>query len=84
MNETRTDGDPGDAEESGENKLRGDSLAGSERQRAADHTQFSKRRDPDTVVRVDGEEDTLYDDGLELDDDTPPLSNTDGAVNNKD
>ncbi len=63
----------------GEDKLRGEALAGSERQRAADHTQFAKKRNPDTVLRTDNEEDTLYDDGLELDDDTPPLINTDGT-----
>ena len=47
---------------------------------AADHTKYDQQRNPDTVVRVDNEKDTLYDDGLELEDDTPPLINTDGTV----
>ena len=74
------DADPRDAADpSGEDKLRGEALDGSERQRAADHTQFAKKRNPDRVLRTDNEKDSLYDDGLELDDDTPPLINTDGT-----
>jgi hypothetical protein len=65
-------------DESGENKLRGEALAGSERKRAADHAQYDKTRNPDTVLRVDNEEDTLYDDGLEVEDDTPTLVTTPG------
>jgi hypothetical protein len=53
-------------------------LAGSERKRAVDHTEYENRRNPDNVVRADDEEDTLYNDGLELDDDTPPLGTTGG------
>ena len=63
----------------GEDKLRGSGLDGSEQEKAVDHTAYSKSRDPDTVVRVDGEADTLYSDGLELDDDEPPIINTDNA-----
>jgi hypothetical protein len=69
---------PDATDESAENELRGDSLDGPERTRAADHTAYEKRRNPDTVVRTDGEEDTLYNDGLELEDDTPPLGTTGG------
>ena len=57
---------------SGEDKLRGSGLTGSEQKTAVDHSAYSKSRNPDTVVRVDNEEDTLYSDGLELEDDTPP------------
>jgi hypothetical protein len=56
-------GPPGKSDQSGENKLRGEALAGSERNRAADHTQYDQKRDPDKVVRVDGEEE----------DDTTPM-----------
>lgn len=73
-----TDERPDATDQSPENELRGDSLAGSERRRAADHTAYEKRRNPDAVVRTDDEEDTLYDDGLELEDDTPPLGTTGG------
>jgi hypothetical protein len=61
----------------GETDLLGNSLNGSERDRAADHTAYKKTRNPDTVVRVDSEKDDLYSDGLEIDDDTPTLG-TDG------
>ena len=70
---------PDDADPSAESKLRGDALAGSERKRAVDHTTYDETRDPDTVVRTDDEEDTLYDDGLELDEDTPPLGTAGGV-----
>jgi hypothetical protein len=65
-------------EPSGEDKLRGSALTGSEQKNAADHSAYDKSRNPDTVVRVDNEEDTLYSDGLEDADDTPPLG-TDNA-----
>ena len=57
----------------GETKLRGGALDGSERERAVDHTAYTKGRNPDTVLRVDDEKDTLYEDGLEVEDDTPTL-----------
>jgi hypothetical protein len=63
----------GSNEQSGEDKLRGDALAGSERKRAADHTTYEKTRNPDAVLRDGDEEDTLYSDGLEVDDDAAPL-----------
>ena len=77
-NSDTVDGRPDKADESGETKLRGEALAGSERKRAADHTQYDESRNPDTVLRVDNEEDTLYDDGLELEDDAPTLVTTPG------
>ena len=70
--------DPADS--TGENKLRNSTLDGSERREAADHTTYSRKRNPDGVVRLDNEEDTLYNDGLELEDDTPPLGINDGTV----
>jgi hypothetical protein len=70
---------PDATDQSAEGKLRGDALAGSERKRAVDHTAYDETRNPDKVVRVDNEEDTLYDDGLELDEDTPPLGTSGGV-----
>jgi hypothetical protein len=61
----------------GESDLRGDSLDGLERDRAAGHTDYKKKTDPDKTVRADDEEDELYTDGLEIGDNTPPLG-TDG------
>ena len=55
---------PGATNQSGESKLRGD---------AAEHGTLKKKRNPDTELHLDNEEDTLYNDGLELEDDTPPM-----------
>ena len=65
---------PKDSEKSdtaAERRLRGPALDGAENKTAADHDTYEKRRNPDTELRVDGEEDTLYDDGLDTDDDDP-------------
>ena len=32
----------------------------------------------DTTLRLDGEDDTLYEDGLDVDEDSPPLTGIDG------
>ena len=77
-NPKTSDERPEATDRSAEDRLRGDSLAGSERKRAADHTAYEKKRNPDNVIRTDDEEDTLYDDGLELEDGTPPLGTTGG------
>jgi hypothetical protein len=63
---------------SGESRLRGRALVGSEQRRAVDHTAYDKTRNTDSTLRLDDEEDTLYDDGLELDDDSPPLTGKGG------
>jgi hypothetical protein len=71
---SQTDNDRRDATEAaGENKLRGDALDGSEQKRSVDHREYAKKRNPDDVVRVDGEEDTLNKDGLEFQDAAPPM-----------
>jgi hypothetical protein len=65
---------------SGERRLRGGDLGGSEDKRAVDHTDYEKRRNPDTELRVDGEEDSLYEDGLDtVDDDDETLAGTRGS-----
>jgi hypothetical protein len=74
MGNSRTDGGP--AAEAGEQTLRGDALDGPEQKRAADHTAYQGKRKPDRVVRVDGEADTLYQDGLDLEEDTSPPMGT--------
>ena len=64
---------------SGERRLRGGDLDGSENKRAVDHADYEKRRNPDTELRVDGEDDSLYDDGLDTeDDDDETLAGTRG------
>ena len=57
-----------------ERKLRGKALEGGDQTEAADHLEYEEQRNPDTELRLDGEADTLYDDGLEVDEgeDEPP------------
>jgi hypothetical protein len=62
-----------------ERRLRGADLEGSEQKNSADHAKYEKARSPDTELRLDGEEDTLYDDGLDVEaDDTDTLAGTRG------
>ena len=63
-----------DAAGSGESELRGEELEGAGNTRAV-RNRPAKDRNPDAVVRLDGEEDTLYTDDLELED-VPPLADT--------
>jgi hypothetical protein len=71
--------DDGDAvRTSGESKLRGRALDGSEQRDAVDHVDSEMKRKTDATLRLDGEEDTLYEDGLELEDDSAPLTGKDG------
>ncbi len=53
-----------------ERKLRGRALRGSEQKSAADHTTYEEGRNPDTELHLDEEKDTLYNDGLDLEDDS--------------
>jgi hypothetical protein len=61
-----------------ERKLRGGALKGSEQKSAVDHTTYEKARNPDTELHLDGEEDTLYNDGLDVDEDSDTLAGTRG------
>jgi hypothetical protein len=63
---------------SGETTIRGSALNGSEQKKSVAHTEFEKTRNPDATLHLDGEEDTLYDDGLELEDGSGPLTGKDG------
>ena len=71
--------DSPDLDKAGENGLRGRSLEGAELDQAVDHAQYRKRRDPDKELRTDGEPDSLYDDGLEVEDDSRPLTGVNGT-----
>jgi hypothetical protein len=63
-----------------ERRLRGADLDGSEKKRAADHDAYAKRRNPDTELNLDEKPDSLYDDGLDLDDDeSETLAGTRGS-----
>jgi hypothetical protein len=47
-------------------RLRGSELEGSDRKSAPDHMDYEKGRDPDAELRLDGEDGSLYSDGLDL------------------
>lgn len=66
------------ADKSGEDRLRGKDLVGSDQKRAVDHSQREKSVDPDAVLHLDNEKDSLYADGLDLDEDSDFLAGTDG------
>jgi hypothetical protein len=74
----KTDADNIPIDATGESTLRGAALDGSEQKKSVKHTAFEKTLNPDTTLHLDGEEDTLYDDGLELEDGSPPLTGKDG------
>jgi hypothetical protein len=78
MGNTSTDEDDVPIDKSGESTLRGSALDGAEQKKSVAHTAFEKTRNTDATLRLDGEEDTLYDDGLEIDDDPAPLTGKDG------
>jgi hypothetical protein len=66
-------------EAAGETRIRGGALDGSERDKAADHVEYQQSSQTDKTIRTDNEEDTLYEDGLELDEDSDPLTGINGA-----
>lgn len=78
MGNLEAGGVEGTPSESGEANLRGVGLDGSDQKKAVDHVASTKSRNTDSTLRLDGEEDTLYEDGLEVDDDSPPLTGQDG------
>ncbi|HMK85315.1 MAG TPA: hypothetical protein VK437_05090 [Steroidobacteraceae bacterium] len=64
--------------ETGESRLRGAASKGPEQTTAVDHAAYEVTRNPDTELNLEGEEDTLYTDGLDVDADDEPLAGTDG------
>lgn len=71
MGNANTPNDPKESSAGGERRLRGGALDGAETKTAADHVKYEKQRNPDTELRLDDEADTLYDDGLDVEDDDP-------------
>ncbi len=61
-----------------EERLRGTKLDGSEQPSAVDHATHAAKRKPDADVHVDGEDDSLYSDGLDIGDDSETLADTRG------
>jgi hypothetical protein len=54
--------------------------AGERRLRSGDLGGAKDKRNPDTELRVDDEEDTLYDDGLDIEEDDETLAGTRGPA----
>ena len=69
---------PSSGERAGETRLRGGSLDKNERHTAVDDAARQQSEDTDAVLRTDDEEDTLYEDGLELENDERPLTGING------
>ncbi len=68
----------GPAADAKEPRLRGAELEGADQKNAADHATYEKARNPDTELHLDGEDDSLYNDGLDVGDDDDTLAGTDG------
>ena len=79
-----TDGDNAPIDKTGESTLRGSALDGSEQKKSVAHAAFEKTRNPDATLHLDDEEDTLYDDGLEVEDGSGPLTGKDGRDDSQD
>jgi hypothetical protein len=78
MGDPKTDGASSSSERAGETRLRGGSLSNEERHPPVDRAERQKTQDTDGVLRTDAEEDTLYEDGLELENDSRPLTGING------
>ena len=59
--------------------LRRSALRGSEQNAAPDHVEYETTRDPDTELHLDGEEDVLYSDGVDIEENTDTLAGTRGT-----
>jgi hypothetical protein len=68
------------AAEANDSRLRGAELEGADQKVAVDHVNYKKSRNPDTELHLDGEDDSLYNDGLDIDDDADTLAGTDGST----
>jgi hypothetical protein len=61
-------------------RLRGAALDGAEQKSSVDHIDYEKGRNPDAELRLDGEDESLYSDGLDVGDDTESWAGTDGSA----
>ena len=59
-------------------RLRGDALNGAEQRSSVLHADYESARNPDAELRLDGEDDSLYNDGLDVRDLTDSYAGTDG------
>ena len=78
-NDNSPNDDRSTIDSTGERKLRGVALKGSEQKAAADHVEYETGRNPDTELRLDGEADTLYSDGIDVEEDLDTPAGTHGS-----
>jgi hypothetical protein len=78
MGEVENKNPPSSGDRAGETRLRGGSLSNDERHATVDDVARQKSQDTDAVLRTDDEEDTLYEDGLEVDSKSRPLTGING------
>jgi hypothetical protein len=77
MGDPKTNNLPG-GDRSGEARLRGGGLSRDEQHSDVERTAQQQAQDTDQLLRTDDEEDTLYEDGLELENDSRPLKGING------
>jgi hypothetical protein len=59
-------------------RLRGAALDAPDQKTSVDYVDYEKSRNPDAELHLDGEDDSLYSDGLKIGDDSETLAGTDG------
>jgi hypothetical protein len=78
MGDDKANGPAAKGERAGETRLRGGPLSHDEPRTPVDEVLRQQSEDTDTVLRTDDEEDTLYEDGLELENGSRPLTGING------
>ena len=73
-----SDNDQPTPDTAADRNLRGEQLEGAGQKDAANHMHYEKKRNPDTELLLDGEKDSLYNDGLDIEEDTDTLAGTRG------
>lgn len=61
-----------------EARLRGDALGDADQKSSVEQAEYKRRRNPDAELHLDGEDDSLYSDGLDVREDTESYAGTDG------
>jgi hypothetical protein len=61
-----------------DSQLHGENLKGADQVEAVDHVARAKKRNPDDELHLDGEKDSLYADGLDVEDDSLTPADTKG------
>jgi hypothetical protein len=78
MGDRKANDPAANGERSGETRLRGGPLSNDQPRTPVDEVKRQQSEDTDAVLRTDDEEDTLYEDGLELENGSRPLTGING------